>query len=95
MSVDHPSIGLVIPGVDYFATHKHSEEWAPDGRTALMTFWRRPLHAMTDAFTAADFRINVISEPFPAPGARELSPDIFVDKPSGRLRALPVLRRAG
>ncbi|WP_176729038.1 hypothetical protein [Streptomyces sp. DvalAA-43] len=64
----------MIPGVDYFATHKHSEEWAPDGRTALMTFWRRPLHAMTDAFTAADFRINVISEPFPAPGARELSP---------------------
>ncbi|MEV6145145.1 hypothetical protein [Streptomyces sp. NPDC051992] len=60
-----------------------------------MTFWRRPLHAMTDAFTAADFRINVISEPFPAPGARELSPDIFVDKPSGGLRALPVLRRAG
>ncbi|MFD8393545.1 class I SAM-dependent methyltransferase [Streptomyces sp. NPDC059680] len=80
VSVDHPSIGLVQPGADYFATYKHSEEWTLGGHTALMTFRRRPLHAMTDAFTAAGFRINVISEPFPAPGARELFPDIFVDK---------------
>ncbi|MCC5474541.1 class I SAM-dependent methyltransferase [Streptomyces barringtoniae] len=82
VSVDHPSIGLVQPGADYFATYKHSEEWTLGGHTALMTFWRRPLHAMTDAFTAAGFRINVISEPFPAPGARELFPDIFVNEPS-------------
>jgi hypothetical protein len=27
-----------------------------------MSFWHRPLHAMTDAFTAAGFRIAVISE---------------------------------
>ncbi|WP_422804742.1 class I SAM-dependent methyltransferase [Streptomyces noursei] len=83
VSVDHPSIGLVQPGTDYFATYKHSEEWTLGGHTALMTFWHRPLHAMTGAFTAAGFRINVISEPLPAPGARELYPDIFVDKPSG------------
>jgi hypothetical protein len=30
---------------------------------------------MTDAFTAADFRIAVISEPAPARSARELFPD--------------------
>lgn len=30
-----------------------------------MAFWRRPLHAMTDAFTAAGFRLTVISEPQP------------------------------
>jgi hypothetical protein len=41
------------------------------GQTALMIFWDRPLHAMTDAFTAAGFRIAVISEPAPAPAARE------------------------
>ena len=35
-----------------------------------MNFWTRPLHAMTDAFTAAGFRIAVISEPAPAPAAR-------------------------
>lgn len=26
MSAEHPSIGLVTPGVDYFATHRRSEE---------------------------------------------------------------------
>lgn len=46
-----------------------------------MTFWRRPLHAMTDAFTAAGFRINVISEPPPSPDARELFPDLFAKSP--------------
>jgi hypothetical protein len=48
-----------------------------------MRFWTRPLHAMTDAFTAAGFRIAIISEPPPAPGARELFPDDVADTPSG------------
>lgn len=39
--------------------------------------WNRPLNAMTDAFTAAGFRIAVISEPQPAPEARELFPDEY------------------
>jgi hypothetical protein len=39
-----------------------------------MTLWHRPLHTMTSAFTEAGFRISVISEPRPAPGARELFP---------------------
>jgi len=38
---------------------------------------------MTAALTAASFKIAVISEPLPAPGARELFPDAFADKPSG------------
>ena len=29
--------------------------------------WHRPLHAMTDDFTAAGFRIAVLSEPGPSP----------------------------
>lgn len=32
---------------------------------------------MTDAFTAAGFRIAVISEPHPTPAARELFPGDF------------------
>jgi hypothetical protein len=51
------------------------------GQTAPMSFWNRPLHAMTDAFTAAGFRISVISEPHPVPEARELFPEL-VAKPS-------------
>ncbi|GAB3209624.1 hypothetical protein SAMN02745673_01780 [Marinactinospora thermotolerans DSM 45154] len=32
---------------------------------------------MTDAFTAAGFRLAVVSEPQPDPAARELFPDDF------------------
>jgi len=49
------------------------------GQTALMSFWHRPLHAMTDAVTG--FRIAVISEPEPVPAARELFPDDLAAKP--------------
>jgi hypothetical protein len=44
-----------------------------------MAFWHRPLHAMTAAFTEAGFRIAVISEPPPAPGARERFPEELAD----------------
>jgi len=78
VSVDHPVVfKLVNPGADYFATRQWSFEWAFGGHTALMSFWHRPLHAMTDAFTTAGFRISVISEPQPAPAARDLFPDEF------------------
>jgi hypothetical protein len=49
-----------------------------------MTFWDRPVHAMTDAFTASGFKIAVISERPPAPDTpRELLPGFLADKPSG------------
>ena len=51
----------------YFRTRRRTEEWTFGGFTAPMTFYSRPLHAMTDSFTAAGFRIAVISEPPPAP----------------------------
>jgi hypothetical protein len=47
------------------------------GHTAQMSFWSRPLHSMTDAFTAAGFQVSVISEPQPVPEARALFPDDF------------------
>ena len=59
----------------YFAPYNWTEEWTFGGHSARMSFWHRPLHAMTDAFTAAGFRISVISEPPPAPDTpRELLP---------------------
>ena len=66
---------------DYFATYSYTPEWTAGGQTALLRFWTRPLHAMTDAFTAAGFRISVISEPEPDPAARELFPDDIAAKP--------------
>jgi SAM-dependent methyltransferase len=82
VSVDHPFMINLIhrqagPRPDYFETHNWTEEWTMGGQTAQMSFWNRPLHAMTDAFTAAGFRISVINEPHPVPAARELFPDDF------------------
>jgi SAM-dependent methyltransferase len=65
------------PSSSYFGTYSWTEEWTMGGQTALMSFWHRPLHAMTDAFTAAGFRISVICEPQPVPEARDLDPDAF------------------
>ncbi|WBB63626.1 class I SAM-dependent methyltransferase [Streptomyces sp. WMMC500] len=80
-SVDHPFMAYTIrePRPDYFATTSYSFDWSFGGQTAPMTFWRKPLHAMTDAFTAAGFRLSVLSEPQPDPAARELFPEGFDD----------------
>ncbi|GAA3165942.1 MULTISPECIES: class I SAM-dependent methyltransferase [Nonomuraea] len=80
VSVDHPfSIALFqqMAGEKpaYFETRTRTEEWVMGGETVRMRFWDRPLHAMTEAFAAAGFRIDVISEPPFAPEARELFPE--------------------
>ncbi|MFF1510097.1 class I SAM-dependent methyltransferase [Streptomyces sp. NPDC058326] len=78
-SVDHPFVAYTFhdPRPDYSATTSYSFDWTFDGRSVPMRFWRRPLHAMTDAFTTAGFRLTAISEPQPDPAARELFPDAF------------------
>jgi SAM-dependent methyltransferase len=88
-AIDHPfAIALMHRqrggNPDYFETRSWTEEWTHGGHSATMTFWTRPLHAMTDSFTTAGFRIAVISEPPPAPDTpRELLPDFLKGKPSG------------
>ncbi|MCX5402686.1 class I SAM-dependent methyltransferase [Streptomyces sp. NBC_00335] len=80
-SVDHPFVAYTIqdPRPDYFASNSYSFDWTFGGRSVPMKFWRKPLHAMTDAFTTAGFRLSVLSEPQPDPAARELFPDGFRD----------------
>jgi ubiquinone/menaquinone biosynthesis C-methylase UbiE len=65
LSVNHPTVYKVYnPDADYFAVTQISEEYTlTDGQSMELTYWHRPLHAMTDAFTKAGFRISVISEP--------------------------------
>jgi ubiquinone/menaquinone biosynthesis C-methylase UbiE len=79
VAVMHPfaDYAYLDPRPDYQATTSWTDEWTYGGRSFPMTFWRRPLHAMTDAFTAAGFRLSVISEPLPDPAARELDPEEF------------------
>jgi SAM-dependent methyltransferase len=66
---------------DYFAIDSYTVEWTAGGQSAVLRFWTRPLHAMTDAFTAAGFRITAISEPAVTPDTpRELLPDDIADR---------------
>ncbi|MEV6906157.1 methyltransferase domain-containing protein [Amycolatopsis sp. NPDC051071] len=81
-SVNHPTADYCVERMagrrpDYFEIYNATFEFPLRGQMARMSFWNRPLHAMTDAFTAAGFRISVISEPQPVPSARELFPDDF------------------
>jgi SAM-dependent methyltransferase len=76
--VDHPFINkLMHPESDYFAVSKRTQEWTFGGYSAPMVFWHRPLQVMASSFIEAGFRIAVISEPPPAPGARERFPEVF------------------
>ncbi|WP_037359363.1 class I SAM-dependent methyltransferase [Amycolatopsis orientalis] len=80
--VDHPfAIHLLQrqtgQKTDYSATYEWTEDWEAGGRTTPMRFWNRPLHVMTDAFTAAGFRISVLSEPKPVPEAEKLFPEDY------------------
>lgn len=78
-AVQHPFVDNAIqdPRPNYHATTSWTDEWTYGGQTFPMTFWRRSLHSMTHAFTAAGFRLSVISEPQPDPAARELFPEDF------------------
>ncbi len=93
-AVDHPfAIQLMHQQQggrpSYFETRGWTEDWTFGGHSTPMTFWTRPLHAMTDAFTGAHFRIAVISEPPPAPDTpRELLSEFLRENnPSGSFLA--------
>jgi len=84
VAVNHPFVyKLAHPDGDYFATREFSEDYTFSGQSAVLTYWHRPLHAVTGAFIDAGFRIAVMSEPPPAPQARELFPDDLAGFPSG------------
>jgi len=84
LSVNHPTVYTAVnPGSDYFALARWSDEFTFDGHSTELTFWHRPLHAMTGAFTGAGFRLSVISEPPISPETpRELLPPQLVDRTS-------------
>ncbi|MGK5742901.1 methyltransferase domain-containing protein [Micromonospora sp. URMC 103] len=85
VAVNHPFVyHLIRPEGDYFATEQWSEDYVFNGQPAVLTYWHRPLHAITNEFIAAGFRIAAVSEPPPAPGAREAFPDL-VTSPSGHI----------
>ncbi|TDO27664.1 methyltransferase family protein [Kribbella sp. VKM Ac-2527] len=68
LSVNHPILYTALNrDAYYFDVAEFSYDAEHAGRTVVYTNWHRPLQAMTDAFTAAGFRISVVSEPPIAP----------------------------
>jgi ubiquinone/menaquinone biosynthesis C-methylase UbiE len=77
-STHHPAMDWQLHSAeDYFAVKQISETWTKGGRPFEVTFWRRPLTAMTEAITAAGFVIERLVEPTPSPdlGARHAEDD--------------------
>lgn len=72
LSVNHPLVRVFThPDEDYFETRPFTEEYDFAGEKVMLTFWHRPLHAMTEAFMEAGFDIAVLDEPAPSPATPE------------------------
>ena len=82
LSVNHPLLHKMLhPQADYFALTEWTDENVFGEQRAVLRYWHRPLHAMTDAFSAAGFRIAVLSEPPWSPGTpAELLPPQFAGR---------------
>jgi SAM-dependent methyltransferase len=66
-STHHPSMDWQLHSPeDYFAVRQVTEVWTKDGKSFDVTFWRRPLTAITAAISEAGFVIDQLMEPEPA-----------------------------
>lgn len=71
-STHHPALDWQLHSPDdYFAITQVTETWQMGGQEFEVTFWRRPLTAMTAAITRAGFVIDRLLEPDPLPELRQ------------------------
>ncbi len=76
-STHHPtSDARVFSPDDYFATKLVTERWGY-GSGVDVTFWRRPLTAMTQAIADAGFVVTNLVEPAPLPELEHIDPELF------------------
>jgi ubiquinone/menaquinone biosynthesis C-methylase UbiE len=67
VSIIHPTVyAVVYPDADYFALTQYSEDYTWGDKTAVMTYWHRPLQDVLNAFIDAGLRITSVTEPPPA-----------------------------
>jgi SAM-dependent methyltransferase len=84
-STHHPAMDWQLHSPeDYFAVKQVTETWTTDGEPFDVTFWRRPLTAMTAAISAAGFVIDELVEPPPAAELRQRDPKSY-----GKIRTSP------
>ncbi len=70
-STHHPTMDWELCPDDYFATKQITERWQRGSAEYEVTFWRRPLTAMTDSMTSSGFVIEKLVEPLPLPELRD------------------------
>lgn len=74
-STHHPAMDWQLHSQDdYFAVKQVTEVWTKAGESFDVTFWRRPLTAMTAAVSEAGFVIDQLVEPEPAAELRRRDP---------------------
>jgi SAM-dependent methyltransferase len=77
-STHHPTMDWELHSPDdYFAVKQVTEIWSKGSGEFEVTFWRRPLTAMTEAIAAAGFVIERLVEPQPLPELEACDPDAF------------------
>jgi SAM-dependent methyltransferase len=77
-STHHPAMDWQLHSPDnYFATIQVSETWQLSGQPFEVTFWRRPLTAITAAISDAGFVIDQLAEPAPQPELRNREPRAY------------------
>lgn len=75
LSTHHPAMDWQLHSRDdYFATIQVTETWHKGGQPFDVTFWRRPLTAITTAISDAGFVIDRLVEPAPSPELRQRNP---------------------
>lgn len=73
-STHHPTMDWVHSPSDYFATKQVTERWHKGSDEFDVTFYRRPLTAMTQAISSSGFVIEQLVEPEPLLELRERDP---------------------
>jgi ubiquinone/menaquinone biosynthesis C-methylase UbiE len=77
-STHHPTMDARIHSPEnYFAIKQVTEEWEKGTGTYEVTFWRRPLTAMSEAISEAGFVIERLVEPMPVEEAAAKDPAVY------------------
>lgn len=76
-STHHPTMDWELTPEDYFAIRQVTDRWTMGDTTFDVTFWRRPLTAMTAAIAAAGFLIQQLVEPRPLPELLDRDPEAY------------------
>ena len=76
-STHHPTMDWEHSPDDYFATKQVTERWHKGSEEFDVTFYRRPLTAMTHAICSSGFVIEQLVEPEPVPELRDRDPAAY------------------